>query len=290
MDFWFTELHTPTERLSWKVERVLFRGRSPFQDIAVIETNDFGRMLVMDGFVMTTEKDEFVYHEMMAHVPLAAHPAPRKVLIVGGGDGGVLREVLRHPGVESATLVEIDRLVLEVSREFLPSLANGFDDPRATVLIGDGLAHVRETETSTYDVVIVDGTDPSGPGEVLFGGEFYRDVARILTPDGIVATHLSENPFSMASRVLAIRDRIAGSFSRVGICRADIPSYHTGTWYFCVATNSRDADPASPRPGSVDGIALKYYSPAIHRAAFVLPPYVEELLAKGSGAPSRPST
>lgn len=289
MELWYSEINSPTEKVSWKVREVLFRGRSEYQEVALLDTWDYGRMLVLDGVVQTTERDEAGYHEMLAHVPLYSHPDPRRVLIIGGGDGGTLREVLNHPGIEEAVMVEIDGLVVEQCRRHLPALASGFDDPRARLVIGDGVAHVREAADGSYDAVLVDGTDPLGPGEGLFNSEFYRHVDRILRPGGVTATHTSENPLYKPEVPLAVLGKLAAIFPRTRLFRSEIPTYHTGTWYFVLA--GKGADPAEvdytgdrfPRHAA----PRDYYTPPVHRGAFALPARVERLLRGGPATERR---
>ncbi|MCC5877394.1 MAG: polyamine aminopropyltransferase [Candidatus Sumerlaeia bacterium] len=282
MEEWFTEHNSPTEQVRWKIRRVLFEGKSEFQTIRIIETHDYGTMLILDGVVQVSEKDEAGYHEMLAHVPLYSHPNPRRVLIIGGGDGGTLREVLNHPGVEQAVMVEIDGMVVEQCRRHFPALAGGFNDPRTELIIGDGVAHVNQAPDASYDVVLVDGTDPLGPGEGLFNSDFYSHVSRILTEDGLTATHTSENPLIKPWVVETLVKKLAGIFPNTCLFRSEIPIYHTGSWYFALGSKGND-----PRTSSfpVDrflkhATPRNYYNEAIHRAAFAMPSHVEELLSR----------
>lgn len=280
MEDWFTENNSATEKVQWKIREVLFEGKSEFQDIRIIDTHDYGRMLVLDGVVQVSEKDEAGYHEMLAHVPLYCHPNPKNVLIIGGGDGGTLREVLHHPGVEHVVMVEIDGMVVEQCRHHFPTLAGGFEDPRAELIIGDGVAHVREASDGRYDVVLVDGTDPLGPGEGLFNSEFYRHVSRILTREGLTATHTSENPLIKPEVVRTLLDKLKGVFPGVTLFRSEIPIYHTGSWYFALA--SKGGDPRlAPWYGerfNQHTARRRYYNESIHRASFAMPTHVENLL------------
>jgi spermidine synthase len=275
---WFTEDQAPGLRISCQVDRVLHEERTPFQHLAVLETRAFGRMLVLDNIIQTTEKDEFVYHEMIAHVPLCSHPSPRRVLIIGGGDGGTMREVLRHP-VEEVHLVEIDQRVVEAARNFLPTLSAGMDDPRGRVIIVDGLQHVKEYK-DYYDLVIVDSTDPIGPAVGLFSVDFYRDVHNALRADGMVVAQ-TESPFFNAELVPKIVARIRANFPLTRLYLGVVPTYPGGMWTF--TAGSKRHDPAEPVRG-VTG-ELRYYSSAVHRASFVLPPYVHELLEPPQATP-----
>ncbi len=195
------------------MKRVLFSGKSPFQRVDIVETAGHGRMLLNDGLVMVSERDEHVYHEMIAHVPLFVHSRPQRVLVIGGGDGGTVREVLRHPSVEHVRLVEIDQMVVDACREHLPATAACLSDPRVQVTIADGVRFVAETD-ERYDVVLVDSTDPIGPAAPLFGREFYGNVRDVLTERGIVVSQ-AENPFyeqaAQRSLLATLRDRVPGA-------------------------------------------------------------------------------
>lgn len=285
MEVWFNEINSPTERVQWRIRETLFQGRSEFQEVAILDTWDYGRMLVLDGVVQTTEKDEAGYHEMLAHVPLYSHPDPRRVLIIGGGDGGTLREALNHPGIEEAVMVEIDGLVVEQCRRHMPSLASAFDDPRARLIIGDGVAHLKAAPDGSYDAVLVDGTDPLGPGEGLFNSEFYRHVDRVLRPAGVTATHTSENPLYKPDVPVAVLRKLAAIFPHTRLFHSEIPTYHTGTWYFVLAGKGEDpalTDYTRQRFARHDA-PRNYYTPAIHRASFALPARVEALLSRPGG-------
>ncbi|MBQ1940625.1 MAG: polyamine aminopropyltransferase, partial [Selenomonadaceae bacterium] len=172
MELWFTEQHTPEVRFSIKIDHQLFSEHSEFQRIDIFDSKEFGRVLTLDGYLMLTEKDEFIYHEMITHVPMSVHPNARKVLVIGGGDGGTVRELLKYPQIEEIDLVEIDEQVVEASKLYLPKIACGLDDPKVKCYYEDGLKFIRHVEDE-YDVIIVDSTDPFGPGEGLFTKEFY---------------------------------------------------------------------------------------------------------------------
>ena len=193
MEFWFSEQQTPNVKLSIRVDRQLYSGRSEFQRIDVFDSPEFGRFLTLDGYMMLTEKDEFIYHEMITHVPMAVHPHVRKALVIGAGDGGVVRELTRYPEIEQIDLVEIDQLVVEVCKKYLPQTACRFDDPRVQIHYEDGLKFVRTCEDE-YDLIIVDSTDPFGPGEGLFTREFYGNCYKALKEDGIMVNQ-HESPF-----------------------------------------------------------------------------------------------
>ena len=193
MELWFTERHTPNVKFSIKVDQQLYSGNSEFQRIDVFDSKEFGRFLTLDGYMMLTEKDEFIYHEMITHVPMAVHPDPKNILVIGAGDGGVVRELTRYDSVESIDLVEIDELVVEVSKKFLPTTACRLDDPRLKIYYEDGVKFIRRCENK-YDIIIVDSTDPFGPGEGLFTKEFYGSCFKALHEDGIMVNQ-HESPF-----------------------------------------------------------------------------------------------
>lgn len=277
MELWFTEIHTPNFTLGLRVRETLHREKTPYQELAVLDTFEFGRMLVLDGIIQTTEKDEFVYHEMLVHIPLFTHPRPRRVMVVGGGDGGTVREVLRHPTVEEVELVEIDERVIEVSRRFLPSLSQALDDPRVTVKVTDGIKRVGEAR-GEFDVILVDSTDPVGPAVGLFHEGFYAAASRALGPGGVFAAQ-TECPWVTPETTLRAFRGIAASFPVTRLYTAKVPTYSNWSWSFTVGSLGRD--PLAPEvPGpEADRLPTRYYTGALHRAAFVLPRFVEELIA-----------
>ena len=269
MEIWLKARENKDLFTMHRVERCLYRAKSQYQDLAVVDSPQFGRMLLLDGVIQTTIRDEPAYHEMIAHVPLFAHPGPKRVLIIGGGDGGTLREVLRHPEVEEAHLVEIDAQVIEASRRYLPELAVGFDDARVEVHIADGIKHVQEAK-DLYDVVIVDSCDPLGPAVGLFNYDFYRNVRGALRKDGILVAQI-ESPFFNMDLV----KQVYGSFTKLyPIVRpylTSIPSYSPGIWSFMLASKKHDPRKAKREPA--DSWELRYYTSELHRAAFALPAY-----------------
>ncbi|MCL2368601.1 MAG: polyamine aminopropyltransferase [Oscillospiraceae bacterium] len=279
MELWFSESHSKHAKFSIRVERQLYAGMSEFQRIDVFESKEFGRFLTLDGYMMLTERDEFIYHEMITHVPMAVHPAPKRVLVVGAGDGGVIRELTRYAVVEHIDLVEIDQLVVEVSREFLPKTACKLDDPRVHIHYADGLKHVRRCEDE-YDLIIVDSTDPFGPGEDLFTREFYGNCYKALKADGVMVNQ-HESPFyeQDAMAMQRAHKRIVESFPISRVYQAHIPTYPSGHWLFGFASKRyhpvRDLD---VRRWEALGLKMNYYTPRLHVGAFLLPAYVEELL------------
>ncbi len=267
----------------FRVKRELARVKSDFQDIVVFESETHGRVLVLDGVIQITEADEFVYQEMLAHVPLLAHSGPRNVLIIGAGDGGVLRRVLQHRTVQNAVMVEIDGDVVRLSKEFLPSIAGAaWDDPRADVIIGDGIDYVVRAPDASFDVIIVDSTDPVGVGEVLFTDDFYRNCARVLTKDGIIVNQCGV-PFMQSSELRETSQRRARFFPHVSAYVAAVPTYVGGFMTLGIASNADgltvDADLIRQRARQAGILGTtRYWSPEVQAAAFALPPYISTCL------------
>lgn len=279
MELWFSELHTPDVKLSIRVDRQLHSEQSEFQRIDVYESPEFGRFLTLDGYMMLTEKDEFIYHEMITHVPMAVHPHAGRVLVIGAGDGGVVRELTRYPGVEQIDMVEIDERVVEVCREYLPQTACAFGDPRVRLYYEDGLKFIRSREDA-YDLIIVDSTDPFGPGEGLFTKEFYGNCYRALREDGIMVNQ-HESPFYEGDALACRRahKRIVESFPISRVYQAHIPTYPSGHWLFGFASKKyHPVDDLRAEEWKALGIETKYYTTRLHEGAFCLPAYVEKLL------------
>lgn len=274
MELWFTEIQKPGLGITCKVRQTLYREKTPFQEIAVLDTYQFGRMLVLDGTVQLTILDEFVYHEMLAHVPLLTHPAPNNVLIIGGGDGGTAREVLRHSRLCDTTLVEIDRRVVEVSRQLLPELACSYDNPRLQVHFEDGVAYLAKKDAG-YDVVLVDAPDPVGQAARLFGADFYESIFKALRPDGLFAAHI-ETPFFDSELITHVYRDVSRIFPIVRVYMAVVPTYPGALW--CFITGSKKYDPeAKPREAEFSDL-LRYYNAELHQAAFKLPSFVNKIL------------
>ncbi|MGE5481859.1 MAG: polyamine aminopropyltransferase [Bacteroidota bacterium] len=273
-ELWFTEHQTENVALGLRIQSTLHREQTKYQDLAVVDTIAYGRMLVLDGAVQTTVADEFVYHEMITHVPLQVHPRPRRVAIVGGGDGGAVREILKDPVVERVTLIEIDEAVTRVSRQFFPSIACGLDDPRVEVRFEDGIEHMRKHEDA-YDVVIIDSTDPVGPASGLFQTPFYTSVYQALADDGIMVAQ-TESPFLEKELLRSAAQAMRAVFPRVDVYLAAIPTYPSGLWSFTMG--SKKYDPTIPQRRQLNG-ATRYYNFALHTGAFALPNFVRELVA-----------
>ena len=287
MTEWFEEALHPGWGQRFQVGRVLARVASPYQSIEVFESARHGRVLALDGAVQITEADEFVYQEMLAHVPLLAHGAARRVLIIGAGDGGVLRRVLQHRGVERATMVEIDGEVIRLAREFLPGIgADAWTDPRAEVIVGDGIAYAADAAPGSFDAVIVDSTDPAGPGEALFTEAFYADCARILTPDGLVVNQCGV-PFMQPDELRDTSRLRARAFPHVSAYVAAVPTYVGGFMTLGIAAKAPGVGQVAVeviRARAAEAGILgqtRYWSPEVHVAAFQLPPYIAELLDPG---------
>ena len=279
MELWFTERHTNGVNFSIKVDRQLFSGQSEFQRIDIFDSKEFGRFLALVGYMMLTEKDEFIYHEMIVHVPMAVHPNVKKVLVIGAGDGGVIRELCRYETIETIDMVEIDELVVEVSKKYLPTTACCFDDPRLNIFYQDGLRFVR-TKENEYDLIIVDSTDPFGPGEGLFTKEFYGNCFKALNETGIMVNQ-HESPFYQTDAIAMQRahKRIVESFPISRVYQAHIPTYPSGHWLFGFASKKyHPIKDFQKTKWNARGMKTKYYNTGIHVGSFALPNYVEELL------------
>ena len=271
MELWFSERHTQNVKFSIRVERQLYSGQSEFQRIDVFDS--------LDGYLMLTEKDEFIYHEMMTHVPMAVHPDPRKILVIGGGDGGVIRELTRYEKIERIDMVEIDPLVVEVSKKYLPQTACRLDDPRVHIYYEDGLRFIRSVH-GEYDLIIVDCSDPGGPGEGLFTKEFYGSCYKALKDDGIMVNQ-HESPFyeEDAMTMQRVHKRIVESFPISRVYQVHVPTFPAGHWLFGFASKKyhpvRDLDAVK---WNMLGLSTRYYTTQLHAGAFALPYYVEEML------------
>ena len=284
MSFKFYERHAPGVEFAVTVEKQLYSGKSSFQRIDIFDSMGFGRFLVVDGYMMLTEKDEFIYHEMMAHVPMAVRPGIKKVLVIGGGDGGTVRELLRYPDIEHIDLVEIDSIVVEVCKQYLPSTAHMLDDARVSIHYEDGLEYVRRCQ-GEYGLIAVDSTDPFGPGESLFTKDFYENCFKALDGEGIMVNQ-HESPFHQedVDAMQPIHSKISGVFPISMVYQAHIPSYSSGHWLFGFASKKlhpvNDFDAAA---WNALGMRLRYYNARLHTGAFALPTYVEDLLLEAEG-------
>lgn len=273
MELWFTEQQTPAIGFSCKSSETLRVEQTRYQHLAVINTEQFGRMLLLDGMVMTTEKDEFIYHEMISLVACNSHPHPEEVLIIGGGDGGTLREVIAHPAVKHGLLVEIDDRVVQASRDFFPSLACSFTNPKGRVLIEDGIKFVKEHK-NFFDVVIVDSTDPIGPAVELFSQDFYQNAYSVLKDDGMLVVQ-SDTPFYNPDVVSMAYTGINHIFPMTKLYLASIPTYPGGLWSFTIGSKKYDPENLIHN----HSLGCRYYTPEIHRAAFNLPVFVQKIIS-----------
>jgi spermidine synthase len=262
----------------------LFQQQSPYQLVEVFESYAYGRVLTVDGLVMCTEADEHAYHEMIVHVPMLAHRQVRKVLVIGGGDGGTVREILRHPKVESVTLVEIDAVVIEASRQYLPTLSSTLNHEKLNLLIGDGIEYIQQASDETFDLIIVDSSDPIGPAQGLFNKDFFLQVKRCLRPNGLM-TAQSESPWFHSESLTDLTHCLRSIFEgdRVHPYLVFIPTYPTGMWSFIYAAKGdihpwQNLDRAQAQ-AFAERESLQYYNADVHLAAFSLPTFVRKLLS-----------
>lgn len=279
MELWFSEMHTKNVKLSIRVDRQLYTAESEFQRIDIFESEEFGRFLTLDGYMMMTERDEFIYHEMVVHPAMAVHPNVKNVLVIGAGDGGVVRELSKYETIETIDVVEIDEMVVTACKEYLPQTASSFNNSKVTIHYEDGLRYIRRYE-DCYDLIIVDSTDPFGPGEGLFTKEFYGNCYKALREDGIMVNQ-HESPFYEEDAIAMQRahKRIAESFPISRVYQAHIPTYPSGHWLFGFASKKyHPIHDVRSKEWKKLGLKLKYYNCQLHIGAFALPNYVEELL------------
>jgi spermidine synthase len=272
-DPWVTEKWENVET-RYRVKSVLYEEETQFQQLTLVDTWHYGKMLLLDGVVQTTEKDEFFYHEMMAHVPMLSHPQPIRVLIIGGGDGGVLREMLRYPSVEKVVMVEIDPKVVDFSKKHFPLISNGaFEDPRAELVFADGAAYVENTPL-TFDVAVIDSSDPIGPAEILFTGNFYSRIKKILNPQGVMVCQAGSLQMQEGEQK-QVHDILRGIFQYHAFYLYTVPTYIGGLFSSIFCSDHID-------PGKISyetlkarfetvAIKTKYYNPGIQVGAFSIP-------------------
>ena len=259
-----------------EVKEKLFETQSKFQKIEIYDTVKLGRLLLLDGIIQLTSFDEFAYQEMMAQLPYYAHGDPERVLVIGGGDGGVLRELARHKEIGVLDICEIDEEVISAARKFLPKLACGYDDPRVKINIADGSKFIQE-KPEYYDLIIVDSTDPGGPGAPLFTAEFYAALKRALRPGGVVATQ-AESPWLLPDVVKQLFSAAKANFNFTGYGAISVPTYPTGMIAVCTASDSKDITSPAREVEPEIAAQLRYYNSDIHRAAFAQPNFVKTLL------------
>ena len=272
---WYTEEFEGRLQVGLKVKETLFSGKSEFQTVEIVDTELYGKTLAIDGLFMTSVGDEYYYHELIVHPALCTAPKIENVLIVGGGDGGTAREVLRHPEVKKATVVEIDAMVVEASKQHLPEIGSAWDDPRLEVIIGDGIDFVRRAEPSSYDVVLLDGSDPVGPAEGLFGTAFYQDVSRSLTPSGVFALQ-SESPLLFEKVFVEIQHSLKGVFEQVHPYFNPVPIYGTGLWSWTYVSQLTKPSNFNKERFAAIKDGCKLYTEQLHHGVFSVPPIIQK--------------
>ncbi|KAL8601375.1 hypothetical protein ACOMHN_042379 [Nucella lapillus] len=279
---WFSEVSPlwPGQAMSLEVDQVLYHQKSKYQDVLVFKSKTYGNVLVLDGVIQCTERDEFSYQEMITHLPLFSHPKPRRVLVIGGGDGGVVREILKHPGVEQVDMCEIDEIVVEVSKQFLPAMSAGFADPRLRLHIKDGCQFMEQHHAS-FDVIITDSSDPIGPACTLFEQRYYQLMKEALTPGGIICSQ-GECLWLHLDLIGSMQEFCRSLFPSVSYAHTAIPTYPSGQIGFLLCSLDPAINFAEPRrvpdPRERSQMELRYYNPDIHRAAFVLPEFARKVL------------
>jgi spermidine synthase len=273
-NFWFKEKNTDGYEVKWRINKILHEETTPYQELAVVDTLEWGKALILDGALQVSEKDEFIYHEMIAHVPMFSHPNPQNVLIIGGGDGGTLREVCRHKCMQAVDMVEIDARVTEVSKKYFPAIASAFGDPRLNLRIGDGIEFVKNPPQK-YDLVIVDSSDPVGPAQQLFTHEFYSNIYNCLKDDGMMVVQ-SESPIFYKDVFCSVYKNISSIFATTRVYLTWVPTYVSGPWAF--TAGSKKYDPGKPKDDRNNGFELKYYNKKVHKGAFILPGFIQDIL------------
>lgn len=284
MELWYTENHTPDVKFSVRVDRHLVNEQSEYQRIDIFESKEFGRFLTLDGYLMLTEKDEYIYHEMITHVPMAVNPDIKNVLVIGAGDGGTVRELTWYDHIEHIDMVEIDEMVVRLCKEYIPQTACKLSDPRVDIHYEDGLRFVRRKENE-YDLIIVDSTDPFGVGEGLFTKEFYGNCYKALTENGILVNqHESTFYASYAHSMKKAHSRIKSTFPVALVYQAHIPTYPSGHWLFGFASKGFDPrDDLKEEWWNSLGIKTKYYNTILHRGCFAIPNNVRDTLRESGG-------
>lgn len=279
LENWIEEKNSNFLGMRYRITETLFSGKSEFQSVDVVNTVGYGKMLLNDGLVMVTERDEHAYHEMITHVPLFVHPNPKRVLVIGGGDGGTAREVLRHPSVEYCKMVEIDGMVIDACKEHIPQTSVSFEHPNMHLVVDDAVKFVAETD-ETFDVILVDSTDPIGPAQPLFGAEFYKNIYKCLNENGIVVSQ-GESPFYEEKMQGVLMSVLHDQFEVVALYNFSNMTYPGGLWSFSFA--SKGLKPVVDFDGarvSSSGMDFEYYNKELHAAAFCLPEFMKKRLAK----------
>jgi spermidine synthase len=271
-EFWFKEYHSENSGIFFRIDKILFAKDTPFQRVEVVDTPEWGRVLLLNGLVMLTERDEFIYHEMLVHPAMVLHENPLNILIVGGGDGGSVREVLKY-NVVDVTLVEIDKEVVNASKEYLPFVSSGYRDPRVKTVFEDGFEFLKKCD-DLYDLIIVDSTDPVGPAKSLFEEEFYHLTKRRLKEGGILSLQ-SESPIFHIDIMVKISNRLKKFYNDVFFYTAPIPTYPGGLWSFAIASDNLNPEEIKRNPPE----GLKYYNREIHLSSFKLPNFIKDELS-----------
>jgi len=274
MELWITEQQNENVNFSCRVKKTIYSEKTDFQEIEILETEYFGKMMILDGVIQTTTFDEFIYHEMIVHVPMFTHPEPKRILVIGGGDGGSVREIIKHNSAVQVDWIDIDGRVIEACRRFLPEWNEMIQtSPIVELKIQDGLKHMKESQ-GMYDVIVVDCSDPVGPGELLFQYDFYKDIYGALKEDGLFVQQ-TESPFYHRDLIRRIQKDVSSIFPITRLYTANIPTYPSGL--HCFTIGSKKYDPAKPLASRVPEFDTRCYSSEIHAASFVLPKYVKEL-------------
>ncbi|MDD2586673.1 MAG: polyamine aminopropyltransferase [Syntrophomonadaceae bacterium] len=272
--YWMNEINTDGYRVQWKINNILHTETTDYQQLSIVDTVEWGKALVLDGALQVSEKDEFIYNEMITHIVMHSHPQPEKILIIGGGDGGALREVVKHKDVKAVDMVEIDGRVIENCKKYLPSIACAFDDPRLNLYLEDGIKFVANSKEK-YDVVIIDSSDPVGPAVQLYSKGFYENVFKVLASDGMMVAQ-SESPIFYQDIFVSVFDSLSTIFAQTYVYLATVPTYVSGPWSFTIGSKKYSPLKIIDDRETING--LKYYNAGIHKGAFNLPQYVKELL------------
>jgi spermidine synthase len=277
LELWYSQRQTDNITFSIKVKEHLYTAKSPYQQIDIFDSEEMGKFLIIDGIVMLTSKDEFIYHDMIVHVPMATNPNIKKALVIGGGDGGTVRELTRYPSIENIHMVEIDEMVVNAVKEHLPLTSCKLDDPRVSLHFEDGAEFIKNTKEK-YDLIIVDSTDPIGPGEGLFTNEFYQNCYNALSEEGILVNQC-ESPFyeKNAKEMRRAIGKIKKLFPIVEVYQYNMPTYPSGHWLFGFASKKfHPLNDFQPEKWKEFGLKTKYYNTDVHRGSFMLPTYVKE--------------
>ncbi|GME87921.1 spermidine synthase activity protein [[Candida] boidinii] len=287
-DGWFRETsedYFPGQAMCLRVDKILHMEKSQFQDVLVFKSTDYGNVLVLDGVIQATERDEFAYQEMITHLPLFCHKQPKRVLVIGGGDGGVLREVVKHDCVESATLVEIDEMVITLSKKYLPNMAQAMGHEKVKIILQDGFKFLKDaadnSEEEKYDVIITDSSDPEGPAEAFFQQDYFKLLFNALTKDGVVISQASENVWLKLENLRKLKDICSSIFPVVGLSHCTIPTYTSGQLALMVCGKNPEISLTKPirtLSSEEESKLFKYYNKELHSASFVLPTWADVVI------------